>query len=601
MEAPETKSVYRPLNVKKGEIRLLELLPFTTNNLGLSTASKPVVRFKYQTLDSHDPYEALSYTWGDPRKRDTVQVESDTNFVVRANLASALQDLQLPTEARLIWIDALSINQKDTAERSEQVKLMRSIYETAAVVRSWIDLEIDLQSPAFLKLHSLSDDAAVKDLGNDATLWSPVREVLTNEYWSRIWVQQEVAYAKEWTVQCRRTAVSSAALMIFATLLVLRMWGFFTDPLVDKSAWKSIMPTPLRALLYRSKPHDSAQSFYGPLTRALRDCRLLQSTDARDKIYAMLGMVDGLEDGDIDVNYELSAEQVYIEVARLCIERYESVAFLCEASLENTAKERSLPSWLPDWTQLPRIESFVPLSSKTSYQPITSPVRSEVPAIYSRKLHVTGFRIDKVHDLLPEIQEEALWHGELDLRRLIVKFRSFNAVKDAVEAFDELDVETLAYFRDSYLVRVLTGADSRDTEPPRFERYVTLFATLLEASSLEEDEALRSFSAIINAHPDDVGDVVHYMQESCKGRCFSFTSDCDMALVPEPAQVGDEIWIVFGCPAPVTLRCTGDEYLVIGEAYLNDVTNGEAMEGMPEFVKAGEEHGRYEIRRIVLC
>jgi hypothetical protein len=102
-----------------------------------------------------------------------------------------------------MWIDALCINQADFAERSEQVKLMRSIYANASVVRSWIDHEIDLCNQAFVRLHSLFEDSTVEDLGEDAEFWALVGEVLVNEYWFRIWVQQEIAYAAQWTMQCR--------------------------------------------------------------------------------------------------------------------------------------------------------------------------------------------------------------------------------------------------------------------------------------------------------------------------------------------------------------------------------------------------------------
>jgi hypothetical protein len=182
----------------------------------------------------------------------------------------------------LSGIDTVCINQDGVAERSEQVKLMRSIYANASVVRSWLDHGIDPRNPAFVRLHSLSEDVSVQDLDEDAAFWAPVGEVFANEYWFRIWVQQEIAYAAEWTVQCRLYDISSKCLMTFATLLVMKLWGFYTDPLLDKAKWKALMPIPLRPLLYRSR-RDSGQisslTFYGPLNRALRECRDLKSTD----------------------------------------------------------------------------------------------------------------------------------------------------------------------------------------------------------------------------------------------------------------------------------------------------------------------------------
>lgn len=47
---------------------------------------------------------------------------------------------------------------------------MQSIYAAASVVRSWIDLDIDYASAAYSRLQSLSDDASVRDLGEDPEL-----------------------------------------------------------------------------------------------------------------------------------------------------------------------------------------------------------------------------------------------------------------------------------------------------------------------------------------------------------------------------------------------------------------------------------------------
>ena len=36
----------------------------------------------------------------------------------------------------------------------------------------------------------------------------PLDKFSSNEYWFRIWVQQKIAYAAHWTVQCRRHDIS---------------------------------------------------------------------------------------------------------------------------------------------------------------------------------------------------------------------------------------------------------------------------------------------------------------------------------------------------------------------------------------------------------
>lgn len=43
--------------------------------------------------------------------------------------------------SRLIWVDALCINQEDDRERAGQVKIMGSIYQRARLVKVWLGKE----------------------------------------------------------------------------------------------------------------------------------------------------------------------------------------------------------------------------------------------------------------------------------------------------------------------------------------------------------------------------------------------------------------------------------------------------------------------------
>ena len=57
---------------------------------------------------------------------------------VTPNLHSALEQLRLPDQSRVLWIDAICINQGDTSERNQQVSYMAEIYQKAAHVCIWL-------------------------------------------------------------------------------------------------------------------------------------------------------------------------------------------------------------------------------------------------------------------------------------------------------------------------------------------------------------------------------------------------------------------------------------------------------------------------------
>jgi hypothetical protein len=62
MDSPGDDNVYRPLNVEKREIRVLEILPPDASHVRTGAESKIAVELETCSLDRPIAYEALSYT-----------------------------------------------------------------------------------------------------------------------------------------------------------------------------------------------------------------------------------------------------------------------------------------------------------------------------------------------------------------------------------------------------------------------------------------------------------------------------------------------------------------------------------------------------------
>ncbi|KAF2108132.1 heterokaryon incompatibility protein-domain-containing protein, partial [Lophiotrema nucula] len=82
-------------------------------------------------------YEALSYAWGTSLVPHKIIVDG-APFYVTSNLYSALYELRQMERDRIIWIDAVCINQSDNIEKSTQVQMMRSIYSKASKTIVWL-------------------------------------------------------------------------------------------------------------------------------------------------------------------------------------------------------------------------------------------------------------------------------------------------------------------------------------------------------------------------------------------------------------------------------------------------------------------------------
>ena len=172
-------------------------------------------------------YEALSYTWGEERSPLPVIVKSHGSkrkFIeVRQNLATALTYLRHKSEARVLWIDALCINQEDMEERSSQVARMADIYRLAHRVVVWLgpESEVDRSSEALSTLRSIGSQIEVdwmtkeiRATNEGASSWvdttipltldqnslNSLLMVISRPWFDRIWVQQEIALANEHAV-----------------------------------------------------------------------------------------------------------------------------------------------------------------------------------------------------------------------------------------------------------------------------------------------------------------------------------------------------------------------------------------------------------------
>jgi hypothetical protein len=156
MEAQDTTYSYTPLDKTTKEIRLLHLHP--TNGTSNEPPAPDIIRCTFSLADLDDysdhrldvysdphldtlfssenpskPFEALSYAWGDAKDRTLIDLDGHA-FPVTKTLYSALAHLRLLDEERIIWADALCINQGDTNERENQVAMMQFIYARASRV-----------------------------------------------------------------------------------------------------------------------------------------------------------------------------------------------------------------------------------------------------------------------------------------------------------------------------------------------------------------------------------------------------------------------------------------------------------------------------------
>ncbi|KAE9382189.1 HET-domain-containing protein [Stipitochalara longipes BDJ] len=178
---------------------------------------------KYVKLSEKPQYEALSYQWG---AKDTQPISFNGRMhPVQQNLFNALLKLRHETEERVMWIDALCINQNNVQERNHQVAQMGGIYKGARCVVVWLGLvdedcvkaldilqstekypgnEYFVRRPWFSTL-SKKERALRK---NRMLILESFRALSLRSYWTRLWVVQEILLASQLRVQCGEYNIS---------------------------------------------------------------------------------------------------------------------------------------------------------------------------------------------------------------------------------------------------------------------------------------------------------------------------------------------------------------------------------------------------------
>lgn len=222
-------SPYQPLKTESKEIRIIHLQPGTwADPISCQLKTVPL-------SEAHRKFEALSYAWDAEPGFHEILVNGQT-CSVKKNLFLALRRLRKSAEPRLIWADALCIDQGSNGEKSHQIALMREIYRACERVYLWLgDYSIDTRtmeddtkegpefakedhmSQAFFLIHELALDKHFHELQCydhnkernpfDSGIFHAFATLMSSPWWERLWVVQEYVLPPEAIVTCGSISV----------------------------------------------------------------------------------------------------------------------------------------------------------------------------------------------------------------------------------------------------------------------------------------------------------------------------------------------------------------------------------------------------------
>lgn len=262
------------------------------------------------------PYEALSYHWGsgDPNEKIRIYVQDalPANFPVRENLHSALKQLRYADRPRMLWIDAICINQDDNEEKNSQVSHMSRIYAGADNVCVWLGDEKEESNIAMQfisRVVNLDDfDRLIVDDKNKAE-WFAMSNLMKREWFSRRWVVQEIALAKRATVYCGEKDVDWADFADAISLFeAVEVENNAINKKFNNAEWSNHMSTFLGEIKFLGATRlvDATSNLFRKGTRGevlehlltlealVSNLSAFKASRAHDVVYAVLALAKGV-------------------------------------------------------------------------------------------------------------------------------------------------------------------------------------------------------------------------------------------------------------------------------------------------------------------
>ena len=365
---------YAPLENPTSDLRLIRIEP----SLGLDDLKCGLYTFKDYPWYI-PPYRALSYVWGDATRKVPISLNGKT-FLITTSLNSALRNLRCsyPSETRKqlpLWIDALCIDQGNPKERDEQVRRMKTIYQGAETVLIWLgnyrepsdekmqatihqlgiannEVEYTRATSAFSLVLTLSElkKKAAESLDESLNMpppsayslwaWVHLSQLFQRSWFERLWVIQELAVATKASVLCGQHEIPWKDFEGAASWIIRPNYASF----VPREKIHRIFPLMGAHRVNQVSLKSMASVDPNNILTVLYHTQTAKCSDPRDRLFAVLGVVE--DTADVEIDYSIPVHEVYRKWATKRIRRTRTLDLLNACA--DSSRSGDLPSWVPD-------------------------------------------------------------------------------------------------------------------------------------------------------------------------------------------------------------------------------------------------------------
>lgn len=226
---------YQPIDSSRQQIRIIRLLPGRFDD-----AIEIQLAHVSLSGDAAPHYDALSYVWGQEQCPNPATVNG-TPVSITSNLDTALRYFRDENDEKTLWVDAVCINQRDNVEKGPQVQMMGQIYRKAARVLVWLGPAAEGSDGLLEHMKEGITDENI----SDSALQNSSLAMMSRPWFTRIWVQQEIALAAEDPIMCcGRYTMSWATWCLYMLRFLFALENAFQE-VMDRQEMEGVARQPL--------------------------------------------------------------------------------------------------------------------------------------------------------------------------------------------------------------------------------------------------------------------------------------------------------------------------------------------------------------------
>jgi hypothetical protein len=318
-----------------------------------------------------------------------------------------------------------------------------------------------------------------------------------------------------------------------------------------------------------------------PILKTMMRAKDFDVSDPRDKIIAILGLLNIQE--DISLDYSLDTKALYAQFARYLVNQNLGGDMLHFTGLNRRANPSlDVPSWVPDW-----MAQTLTSTSKHVSRLRTRPYRAGGPWIdgliinapvgtpsENKIIAVVRCPVSRIKRLSNSACAESSpiaflpWHDEVLQMWQEVCSQVSDRYGDTMDAFCRT-ITADGLSRELNIVLAITQPSCSMNEDYRHA---------LEEMRREVAGELTTVDAIVAEPASHFAFKVQCLT-ACSGRRFALLEDGRIGLVPEWSKVGDEVAVLMGVAVPFVLRPTrySNTWQVVGDCYIHGIMNAEIL------------------------